>query len=343
MDSLTQVVLGGAVGEAVLGKKVGNKAVVWGAVAGTVPDLDVFAGALLNPVAQADFHRGLSHSLVFSIVVAPLLGAIISRIHKKEGLGWRPWAWLAFWGLVTHPLLDMFTTWGTEFFWPFSNAKIAFNSVFVVDPLYTLPFLGCLIAVLFMRRDSKRRRIVNWIGIGWSCAYLCVGLVNKSVARGVFEGEMAQREIKTEHYMTRPTPFNGLLWGMVAREGDTFWLGYHSLPGGSDRVHLLAFQSEPLPPEMEDLELVQDLKRLSKDFLFAKRIENGWMLSDLRYMTTEFDLDGDEAFLFNYYLRKGENGEWEVELERSAPPLNRETMGKFWEAIWNGPAANRAP
>lgn len=340
MDSLTQVVLGGAVGEAVLGKKVGNKAVVWGAVAGTVPDLDVFAGVILNPVAQADFHRGLSHSLVFSIVVAPLLGAVISRIHKKEGLSWRPWAWLAFWGLVTHPILDMFTTWGTEFFWPFTNAKIAFNSVFVVDPVYTLPFLGCLIAVLFMRRDSRKRRIVNWIGIVWSSLYLCVGLVNKSVARGVFEGEMAKLEIVTDQYMTRPTPLNGILWGMVAREGDTFWMGYHSLAGAQTSVHLQAYQSEPMPPELAGMELVQDLQRISKGFLFVQRAENGWLLSDLRYMTTEFELHGGEDFLFNYQLTRDDAGDWQIRQERRMPDLNGEMWGKFWEGIWEGPATN---
>lgn len=337
MDSLTQVVLGGAVGEAVLGRRAGNKAVVWGAVAGTIPDLDVLAGPFLDPVAQADFHRGFSHSLLFSILVAPLLGAIIARIHRKEGLGRRPWSWLAFAGLVTHPLLDIFTTWGTEFFWPFSDAKIALNSVFVIDPLYTLPFLICLIAVLFMRRNNPRRRIVNWIGIAWSCAYLALGLVNKARARTVFMEEFAAQQIEVSDYMTRPTPFNSLLWGVVAKRGETFWMGFHSLPSGSKRVKLQSYVSDPLPPDISSHSLVQDLYRLSKGFLLVKQLDDGWRLSDLRYMSTDFELEGDEEFLFNYTIREVENGELEVELARNAPALNGETMGVFWKSIWEGP------
>src|SRR5690606_25112512 len=132
MDSLTQIVLGAAVGEAVLGRKVGNKAMLYGAIAGTIPDLDTFASYFTDTVTAIEIHRGFTHSILFSVLFAPLFGMLISLWEKRAG--WRDWSWLMFWGLFTHPLLDSFTTWGTQLFWPV-DIKLAFKTIFVIDPL----------------------------------------------------------------------------------------------------------------------------------------------------------------------------------------------------------------
>ncbi|MEM7658638.1 MAG: metal-dependent hydrolase, partial [Bacteroidota bacterium] len=115
MDSLTQIVLGASVGEAVLGKKVGNKAALWGAICGTIPDLDVLANPFVSELDALVSHRGVTHSLLFCIVMAPIMGQLIHRIHRQERAGPGNWAKLAFWALLTHPLLDCFTTWGFFF------------------------------------------------------------------------------------------------------------------------------------------------------------------------------------------------------------------------------------
>jgi inner membrane protein len=65
MDSLSQIVLGAAVGEAVLGRRIGNRAMIWGAVAGTIPDMDVLGKYFLSELDNLAFHRGISHSLSF--------------------------------------------------------------------------------------------------------------------------------------------------------------------------------------------------------------------------------------------------------------------------------------
>ena len=129
MDSLTQIVLGAAVGEATLGKKVGNKAMFWGAVAGTIPDLDVIANFFVDNVTANELHRGFSHSILFSILMAPIFGWIIAKLYKNKEADWKDWSKLMFWGLFTHPILDAFTTWGTQLFWPF-DYKVAFNNIF---------------------------------------------------------------------------------------------------------------------------------------------------------------------------------------------------------------------
>ena len=113
MDSLTQIVLGASVGEVVLGKKVGNKAMLYGAIAGTIPDLDVLSRYFVDTVTYTEWHRGFSHSILFSLLFAPIFGWLISKIEKNSGVSWQEWSKLMFWGLFTHPILDSFTTWGS--------------------------------------------------------------------------------------------------------------------------------------------------------------------------------------------------------------------------------------
>ena len=160
MDSLTQIVLGAAIGEAVLGKKLGNKAMLYGAIAGTIPDLDSFAPLFTDTLTSIEIHRGFTHSIVFSILFAPIFGWIISKIERKTGVSWKDWSWLIFWGLFTHPLLDAYTTWGTQLFWPF-DLRLAYKNIFVIDALYTLPFLIFVILAMRCRRGSIKRRKYN--------------------------------------------------------------------------------------------------------------------------------------------------------------------------------------
>ena len=130
MDSLTQIVLGAAVGEAVAGRKLGNKAMVWGGVAGTIPDLDVLLNPFLGVVEELSWHRSLTHSLLFAFLASPLFAYFLRRLYPQSEARYSHWFWLFFLGFVTHALLDCCTTWGTQIFWPFSTYGVAFYNVF---------------------------------------------------------------------------------------------------------------------------------------------------------------------------------------------------------------------
>ena len=86
MDSLSQIVLGAAVGNEILGKKLGNKAVLYGAIVGTIPDLDVLAGKFLDPLTAVEIHRGFSHSVVFFLLLSPILGFVLKKLEKTKGV-----------------------------------------------------------------------------------------------------------------------------------------------------------------------------------------------------------------------------------------------------------------
>ena len=164
MDSITQIALGAAVGEAVLGRKIGNKAMLWGAIAGTLPDLDVFV-PLGDVVRDFTYHRSASHSLFMLALATPLLVWLINRIHPGLVEHRNRWLLLVYLAFATHVLLDSFTAYGTQIFWPVSNIPVAWSTIFIIDPLYTLPLLVGVIAALVMTRAIDRGHLVNRAGL----------------------------------------------------------------------------------------------------------------------------------------------------------------------------------
>ena len=157
MDSLTQIALGAAVGTAVLGRKVGPRAALWGAVCGTLPDLDVLL-PYGDPVRDFTFHRAESHSLFWLTVASPALALLIHRLHRRAGASYREWLALVWLALVTHPLLDAMTVYGTQVLLPFSDYPVGVGSVFIIDPLYTVPLIAGIVglAVAAQSRPGPR-------------------------------------------------------------------------------------------------------------------------------------------------------------------------------------------
>ena len=171
MDSITQIALGAAVGEAVMKNKVGRKASLWGAVCGTLPDLDVLI-PFGDPVSDFTYHRAESHSLFFMTLATPLIVWLIMRIYPQTKQHRTRWALLVWLALITHALLDSFTVYGTQIFLPFSNYPVGWSTIFVIDPLYTLPLLIGVISFFYLKRIPVLAYRLNVIGILLSTLYL---------------------------------------------------------------------------------------------------------------------------------------------------------------------------
>ena len=161
MDSLTQLTFGAACGEAILGQKVGRKALVWGAVLGTLPDLDVFI-SLGSPVDDFVYHRGFSHSLFLLAILSPMIAWLISNIHSDTKRYYRRWVLLCFLVLETSVLLDLLTIYGTQIFWPFDTTPMALPVLFIIDPLFTLPVLSGVLAALVLKRNRPLGHRLNF-------------------------------------------------------------------------------------------------------------------------------------------------------------------------------------
>lgn len=229
MDSLTQIVLGAAVGEAVAGKKMGIKAAFWGAIAGTIPDLDVFLNLFYPPIDSALLHRGFSHSILFAILFSPVFAWLVGKLYKNK-YPYKTWLYLFFFGIITHPLLDIFTNYGTSLFWPL-NWRVSFDSVFVIDPLYTVPFLICVILAISLKRTSKWRKIINWSGIIYSTLYLFWGLIVKQVILNNTDNYFAQSNIHVNRTLVTAMPATTFYWAIIGESKDNYYVTYKSIFG----------------------------------------------------------------------------------------------------------------
>jgi inner membrane protein len=304
MDSLTQIVLGAATGEVVLGKKAGNKAILWGAVAGTIPDLDVFASLFLEPVETRVFHRGFMHSIFFCILFAPVLGYLIYSIHRKMSITWKEWSMLAFWSMFTHPLLDIFTTWGTQLLWPL-DWRISINSVFVIDPLYTVPFIVFLIIVMRKNKESAERRKWNRIGILVSSAYLLWSVGAKEIAHNVFEDRLQKENISYSRLECKPMPLTTFYWEALAETSDGFYTGHYSLFGKSENIQFRFTPKNHHLAEETSFAETEEFKQLvffSQGSYALSVSENGLNFMDLRFGMTDGitnTVDPNPIFIFH--------------------------------------------
>ena len=315
MDSLTQIVLGAAVGEAVLGRKVGNKAMLYGAIAGTIPDLDTFASAFTDTVTAIEIHRGFSHSILFSILFAPVFGWLISKIEKRSAADWKDWSWLMFWGLFTHPILDSFTTWGTQLFWPL-DIRLAFKSIFVIDPLYTLPFILFLILAMRSQRGSEKRRKWNNLGLIISSAYLILSLVLKGISYFEFKNALDEQNIAYRQIETKPSPFNTILWTANVETEDAFLIGDYSFFD----TQPIQFNSYPknheLLGELASEDKIQRLIDINNGWYIVSEENGNLFLHDLRFGVLD-PTAAEPTFVFTYQIIQ-ENGEIVVkEVERN--------------------------
>jgi len=332
LDSFTQIVLGAAVGEAVAGKKIGNKALLYGAIAGTIPDLDVFIGDLLSVVGALQFHRGFTHSILFALIFAPILGYLMRFIHPRSQANYRDWFLLYFFGFVTHALLDCFTTWGTQLFWPF-DYRIAFKSIFVIDPLYTVPLFVCLLWLAFLPRTSKLRNKLNIIGLTVSSLYLCLTLVIKSNVNSVFEESFANNQMEVLRYDTRPAPLSTILWASNAEVSDGYHIGYYGLLDNDQNVNYFFFpkRHDLLKPYAMDSD-VQDLIKITNNWYSINPYKQGVVFNDLRFGQRTGWVDENGDFVFSYYIYKNESKVIIEEVEKDFKDGNQ-IAGALWSRI----------
>jgi inner membrane protein len=304
MDTITQITLGAAVGEGLLGKKMGNKAAAWGAAFGLLPDLDVLASPFVSEVQALAIHRGFTHSLFFCVLAAPLFGWLLNRINKKVEAGWRDWSLLVFLALLTHIFIDVCTSYGTQVFQPFSNYALSFNSIFIIDPFYTLPLMAGIVSALFVRRNSIHRRWVNRIGLIISTLYLLAGFGIKGHVNQVFVENFEYGQIDPDKFMTTPAPFSIFLWTGYAEDGDTLYAGLYSVFDKDRQIdfHPIQQNENLLNPYRNQLS-VERLIWFSQGYFAVKKEADNIILHDLRFGRSDLWLtDKPAPYVWNYQL-----------------------------------------
>ena len=337
MDSLTQIVLGAACGQMVLGKKIGNKALLFGAIGGTIPDLDVFIGRFLynNEIQAMAFHRGFMHSILFAVVGAFFFGWITFKAYnsgkRKATTTQKDWIWLFFWAIFTHPILDCFTPYGTQLFAPFSDYRVAFNNISVADPLYTLPFLICIIVTLFFKRKNPKK--IKWTkaGIYISSFYLLFTIGNKLYVDTVFKKSFKKAGISMDRFSAQPTIFNNILWYAVAETETQYHLTFYSLLDQKPLSEkIISVDKNHALIDMSD-ENLQTLTWFSNGYYnLSKRTETGtYKYVDLRYPM--INPEDENSSVFNFTISK-KNNEWDILPFQGKAPTKKD-LAVFVERI----------
>lgn len=236
MDSITHVVLGAAIGEAMLGKRMGNRALAWGALFGSLPDLDVLVSPFLSNAWELSWHRGPTHSLLGISLIAWLLAPRLAKLWKKEKITRGLARWFVFAELAAHVWIDCFSAYGTAVFWPLPVARVGFGNLFIVDPLFTLPILVALVMLFRLRtkKELPRRRKLNTWGLSLAGGYVLLSVAMKYRAASGFEADLARRRVFYQRKMESPTPFNIVFWRSVVDKGDALWVGYRSVFESND-------------------------------------------------------------------------------------------------------------
>ncbi|WNL42836.1 metal-dependent hydrolase [Halomonas sp. PAMB 3264] len=316
MDSITQAALGAAVGGAVMGRRLGRKAVVVGALLGTLPDLDV-ALDYGDAIANVTEHRGFSHSLFVLTGLGTLL-ALLSRYALAGRASLARWWCFFTLILITHPLLDSLTTYGTQLLWPLDTPPVAWPVVFIIDPLYSLALLGGLVAA------CVSRRVVHYcaLGLALSCAYLLMAAGMKWSVEIRLAPALEARGLDAAPLIVQPTPFNILLWRATAVEGERYFEGLVSVFDDDSAPRLEAFQRqrEPLEPVALSGPLGQRLTWFSGAFL-RYEIESVDGVETLVATDLRLGFPGFHPFTFTLATR--EDGEWQAVAESEQRPSQR--------------------
>jgi inner membrane protein len=229
MDSITQGVLGAAIGEAILGKRIGSKGPIVGAIVATIPDLDVILYLFYDKLEMLSIHRGLSHSILFSIVGAFILAFMLSKLKWFQPIPFKTilaFTWLC---LFTHILLDTFTAYGTQLFLPFSNARLGLDSVNVVDPVYTLPMIIGLVLSVKIYKSRPNRSVFNRYGLIISSFYLIFTLINKQGVKAAISERLAKEKIEYSSLLTMPVGIASINWYGVAKGADSLYMLQYSI------------------------------------------------------------------------------------------------------------------
>jgi inner membrane protein len=339
MDSLTHVVFGAALGEAILGKKIGKKAMLLGAIANTIPDLDVFL-VFGDPVREITIHRGFSHSLVFPFLAAPIL-AWLSMKYLKDSVLFRDWFVFFFALILTHPLLDCLTTYGTQLFLPFSDYRVNSNSLFIIDLFFTLPMMVGVIACWIFKTSNPSRKKWNQTGLIISVLYVLLGFSSKAIASSVLEEKLTEKGIESKHRMTGVTPFNILLWYTIAEVDSGYFIGDYSLLDKDKNIQFsFVRRNENLLEDIKNDYAINRMIWFSNGYYSVENVKGELRFFTLKFGTTGFDLSKplSESVPFYYLLKKGKDGLIKVETNRGFEKLE---LGKTLQQLYQRVMGNK--
>jgi len=305
MDTITHSAIGMCLGELIAGKQLGKKAMLYGIIASNIPDADVTTSLWMNHADALLAHRGFTHSILFAALCAPLLALAAVKWSKKKTLSFNQWMLLFGSGLFVHIFLDAFTAYGTGWFEPFSHKRISFNTLFIIDPLFSLPLLIAAILLLLTKKNFPRRVTMAKTGIWIVTIYLIISISVKFYVNTQVKNSFAARGISYNNFMTTPAPLSILLWYIIGKTNSDYYVGYYSIfdkkfPTVFNHVH----NSDSLIAKVEDREELDKLIRFSDGYYVYTNKGDTVYINDMRFGQIGGWFQKDAPYVFSYSLQK---------------------------------------
>jgi len=327
VDSVTQAALGAAIGGAIAPAGQRRKALLAGAALGTLPDLDVLID-YGDAVANFTYHRGFSHSLFVLPPFAVLLWLALKRWWAP--VRGAPSRWLAIIGLalITHPLLDAHTAYGTQLLWPLTVPPTMWATLFIIDPLFTLPLLiGIIFVAVWPERPWSARVIRSCVLL--STLYLGWSWIAQSIVADHAEEALAARDLRGAPVFVVPTPFNTVLWRIVVQTEEGYLEGFDSLLVDEDQLDFTAYAFDrDLLEAAGDVWAVSRLRWFSQDFVKAAVANDRLIITDLR-------MGQEPIYVFSHVAAARGNPHWQPTPTELIPvSIDERALLDAWTRMW---------
>lgn len=323
-----------------LGRRLGKKALLLGAVAQSLPDVDGLAALWLSTTDNLLAHRGLTHSLPVGLLVAGGLALLARRWQPKISAGY--WFWFFACQIGVHDLLDTTNAYGTGLLEPFSHQRFSVHLLYVADPFFTLPLLiSCCFLVLGKGKGRYAIRL-RWAtsALVVSLGYVGYAYVNKLEAERAIQRSLTVERIRSTAHFTTPTPFNTWLWYAVAASEDGYYVGYRSVFEPPDVPTRFTYfpRRDELLTETDDSVAVAALTRFAGGYYIVERRGAAGTSDTLRFNVLRFGQvlgwqQPTAPFAFQYWLGPGFDNRLVVQRGR-VTGWNAGTLRKMYRRIF---------
>jgi len=319
MDSLTHIALGACIGEAFFEKGFGRKAMIWGALAQSIPDIDFVASFWLGTTEDLLAHRGFTHSILFALLITPVFAYVADAIHRPHEIMFRKFLLFFAAEVFMHLFMDGFNNYGVGWLEPFSHHRFSFNVLYVADPFFSLwPGIACVALIILGRYNTKRK--FWWkFGLIIPFLYLDYCIINKLTIKKEVNEIFVRQNIPHDRYFTTPAPLQNWLWFVVAGNDSGYYVGYRSV---FDKQKEMSFEffprNEQLLKPIADHEDLSRLIRFSQEFYTAENWGDTLVFNDLRFGQIIGWRQPKEHFVFHYFLQHPDDNKLVVQRGRFA-------------------------
>jgi inner membrane protein len=312
MDTFTHILTGMAVGQIFSsGTNDRSKPLILGAIAGNLPDLDVIFQPFISPENAMFFHRGISHSILLWVLCSPLLALLMNKICKGDRRSYYKWLKISVIAWFSHIFLDIFNTYGTGIFEPFSHARIAYDVVNVIDFLYLTPIFIISILYVFIIKNRLKKCIIAIVVPTYSLIYIMFAIHTKTDNDTWAYTLFRLEGIEPNRIISSPLPLSMLAWKIIAETDTDFHVGilYGNRTGNVPITRIP--KNKCLEKKFEKYDSFQKLKRFTENYYVVSIIDGQTVLCDLRFSSLSPE---NSALCFPLHIRDNK-----LEIGRASP------------------------